>query len=81
MYQCTSVNRDDPNFIDYQYSDVMPLSWVPNIYQTNKVIYDVGKEDQKSNLWLYIGIAVVVFVIVAFSMYYFRNKKIKKIRK
>ena len=80
LYQCTSVNRDDPNFINYQYSDVMPLGWVPNIYQTNKVIYEEGK-NKKSNLWLYIGIAVFVFVIIAFGMYYFRNKKIKKILK
>jgi hypothetical protein len=81
-YQCTSANRDDPNFINYQYSDNVPLQPLIPYTIVNKVTYDYYNNNMNNNsnktlMYISIGIGVVALLILIFFTvkYYIKNKK------
>lgn len=81
-FQCTSANRDDPNFISYQYSDTVPLQPLIPYTIVNKVTYDYYNNNNNSNktlMYISIGIGVVALLILIFFTvkYYIKNKKNK----
>jgi hypothetical protein len=81
-YQCTSANRDDPNFISYQYSENVPLQPLIPYTIVNKVTYDYYNTNNDNNnnktlMYISIGIGVVALLILIFFTvkYYVKNKK------
>ena len=81
-YQCTSANRDDPNFINYEYSDNVPLQPLIPYTIVNKVTYDYYNNNMNNNsnktlMYISIGIGVVALLILIFFTvkYYIKNKK------
>jgi len=81
-YQCTSANRDDPNFINYQYSDNVPLQPLIPYTIVNKVTYDYYNNNMNNNsnktlMYISIGIGVIALLILIFFTvkYYVKNKK------
>jgi len=76
LYQCTSKNRDDPNFIGYAYSDTLPLEPFIPYFFINKQIYDDNKAN-KTILYILLSIGIIAFAILMFFVvkYYIKLKK------
>jgi len=76
LYQCTSKNRDDPNFIGYAYSDALPLEPFIPYFFINKQIYDDNKAN-KTILYILLSIGIIAFAVLMFFVvkYYIKLKK------
>lgn len=76
LYQCTSKNRDDPNFIGYAYSDALPLEPFIPYFFINKQIYDDTKTN-KTILYIFLSVGIIAFAILMFFVvkYYIKLKK------
>jgi len=78
LSQCTSKDRDDPDFISYAYSDSLPLEPYITTYSVNKQIYDqyYNSSQDKTLMYVSIGISVLsLLVLIFFIAKYYMKKK------
>jgi len=78
--QCTTKDRDDPDYISYAYSDSLPLEPYITTYSVNKQIYDqyYNSSQDKTLMYVSIGIsALALLVLIFFITKYYMKKKNK----